>query len=546
MSSITTDNKESFPFSNSDYTKYLFESNNLSIDRDEKAESASYAESDTAEARRHNPLALRLLSYNDNADHFRVLDNPLAEVNDDASTLPDQALVQDQFNRLLNDEQFGALYKATASAKTTQELESAETKLNEYMDANYPELKELIVNRLGYGNIVGFIQLALSYDDAWVDPKTRQQLNENVAFDMLFKRLDLPYGESAVVANEDSFGKLPDVDAEANYVKIKLADSSIITFDGPEAGRVANEFAKSYNNSETFRTTMHHLAQEQDGIYSFHIFEQAPNEEGMLSGFNFAGTQKGHNASGVYLNRPSIGQDYLGDRYSTMNTIIHETGHDLHDCTDCDDDIPSPGGSHSREHSIYIGSIINEIENNGVNTNIDIDDDDYSNNISIFGLNTEKPTNMEFADPAAFDMWKQTYGKIQEAINLGDYRYAAQLMASIPPDETIELNATDPQEKGNTTVSYNVHELIAQELLLQADSDDWLNTDKGEMKTIGEKFHLSNFFNYMNAVDSNYSTVIDNAAATLNMDLGIELPGYDLANMARRIIQDIIDRLPKV
>ena len=309
MSSLTTDNRESFSFSNADYAKYLFESNKLPIDRNEEAESESFAESDSVDARRHNPLALRLLSYNDSASHFRVLDNPLPEGYDSARTLPDQALVRDQFSRMLNDQEFGALYKATVSAETPQELEKTEAKLNEYLETNYPEFRDLIVNRMGYGSVFGFIQVALSNDDAWVDPKTHKQLNENVAFDMLFKRLNLPYGEGAVAANADSSGKLPEVDPEANFVEITLADSSIVTFDGPEAGQVANEFAKTYNNSKTFRTTMHHLAQEQNGIYSFHVFEQAANEDGMLSGFNFPGTQQGHRASGVYINRPSNGQD---------------------------------------------------------------------------------------------------------------------------------------------------------------------------------------------------------------------------------------------
>lgn len=501
--------------------------------------SVESASINTTDAQRKNRLAMQMYSLS-NSVSIAEIERP--SINSlKAAPLTKDELVE-EFITLWNDEKFTEEYVEYVNAflgGSLEDFKAAEDALDKFLAKNFEAIHTHLTETLGYGSFQGFMELlnatpgAIAPDGSFTDIGSAE----------IVYRIGLPFdAENAFEGSVDGAGKLPQVDSTATFVSFTLKDGSRVSFDGPGAGRAANDFSIAYNNSETFQNTMHFLSEQQGGQYAFHMFDQSgAGGSSFTAGFNYMGTDTLYSSSGVYLNDPANleGMTFMME-YSLLGTLIHEVGHDLHDCA-CHGAAPDTGSSHSREHTMFIGNIINEIENSGIDTGVDVDDDDYTNDISLFGAQSDifkegsnlEPINhirideMSGEEINRFDEISDTYTKIQQAINDGDYGSALDLMSLIPANETMDFAIPDPQGIFASTVeTYNVREIIVQELLLQSDSDDWLNSDKGTNLTNHEKASLLSFIDAMKAKDPDFQQTVDNAAEALNMDLAIELKPF--------------------
>lgn len=166
------------------------------------------------------------------------------------------------------------------------------------------------------------------------------------------------------------------IDDDATHVVLRLADGTEFRFDGPQAGRMANEFAKIYNNSLTFYQNINYLAEQQGGQYSFHSVPLTNGSDGS----NRPGTDENNlfQRSVVVINSMTT---------AITSVLIHEVAHDLHDDLlpeDAPQEVCRCGASHSRAQTLFISNIVNELEHAGIDTGINSDVDDYSNNSFVF------------------------------------------------------------------------------------------------------------------------------------------------------------------
>jgi Ca2+-binding EF-hand superfamily protein len=395
----------------------------------------------------------------------------------------------------------------------------------------YPDLYEAVTTDLGYASFVDFMDVA-HLDSSVVSGEVT--LAEKAA-DMLGAATS--EGAETRTVNSDT-GTFVDASGgpafieneDATYVKLVIGkddsgEDMVVIFEGEQAGRAANAFMGTYNNSETFREATQAIVSTHDGSFGFHLVDMTNHgtPEGTV-GYNYTDPISGE--SSIYLNANlTRGNDEYG---SLRLTIIHEMGHSLEEGTAAAEEFGSnTGDAHGRPLSAFTGTVINEMENNGIPTGNDVDSDDYSSNLSIFdtdyydpAVDTSAPLVPENA--AEFQQYQAIYAAIKDAIAAGDYDKAQQLFASIDEDATITLVQEDPQHPGEThSTTYNVRELMVQELLLAADSNSYFDTniDNTELNT-----NVGTFLNQLitnNVVSEEF--VVAQADA-IGMDLSHDLP----------------------
>lgn len=396
----------------------------------------------------------------------------------------------------------------------------------------YPELAEHIVDTLGYGSLEAFL---IAHQQTGIGNYRGEVTLSDDSIDAIDASISGSV-DSGDKYTESANNPLPtNVDPNSTFVVFTLLDGSTITFDGPGAGEVANEFAKIYNNSPTFRQTMMTLAGEQGGQYSFHSVPLPVDGNTYMLGFNLAGTEGALASSGVFIQS----SDEVNVNIAAV--IIHEVAHDLHpDDHDHDDEgLPDAGESHSREQSIYHATVVNELSENGINIDYDVDGDDYSHDVMIFdddydAFGDQRNGAVSTTDTVddgngnqvnAVEYYSSLYAEAKAHIANGDYDEAMAVMEKIPAEEQITLDFKNPQTSETTSITYNARELFLQDLMMASDNADRFNT--GEDNT-QDKSNLAGFFNYLIAEDSGggWADSIDSAAAGIHFDLSEELPMY--------------------
>lgn len=401
----------------------------------------------------------------------------------------------------------------------------------------YPALRNYIVNTLGYGSIEAFLEAHKATGQS-VGSGGVKLSDESLAAisKSIFGSLN---GAGAYFA-EGPNNQLPqDIDPESTFVVFTLQNGEKITFDGPNAGKIANEFAKIYNNSPTFRNIIIDLANKQGGQYSFHSVPLEATPKSQTVGFNFAGTSPGVEASGVFIQaNPSFS-------FNIAATIIHEVTHDLNSTNGLrEGSLPSAGGSHSRRQSIIHSEIVNELKENGIDINYDVDGDDYSQDTLIFDKDFDSDVDQDSGEVTsnsvvydengksvnALDYYTKLYAEAKTYIAQGNYAKAAEILARIPPNATITLTVTDAQTGEKSEATYNVRQLMIQDLMFAADGADRFDSSGN---THLAKKNLENFFLFLTQNDSSgqWKTTIAASASAIQYGLAGELPGYVYAGL---------------
>ncbi len=324
----------------------------------------------------------------------------------------------------------------------------------------------------------------------------------------------LPAGDPVVLDSNSATGIAP----AATYVEVEV-DGITVIFEGDEAGIAANIFYDLYHNSPKFKEAFQAYMSGRGS--TFHINTNNPESQPLTLGATFTGS------NALYL---SVSLELFGRRSKEdiMKTMIHEFGHlfieagvthtalssdNVHTDHDHDHD-HDVDHHHGREHSIYIGSIINDLQENGYewSSTFNVDEEDYSNDASILSDDHKH-------------QHKATIRGIIIALDKTppDLDKALELLQKIDPTEETTLKQIDPQTNEESETTYNTRELIIQELMLQADSADWLGTD-GEDNI--DKAALTELMNKLVAEDPKWIETIEHAAMTLGIDLNIEFPNY--------------------
>lgn len=409
----------------------------------------------------------------------------------------------------------------------------------------YPELVAHIEKTLGYGSVKAFWEAHLATGKPVRPDGVKLSYQSLVAINTsIFGSLD----GTGVYFAEGSDNQLPeDIDPESSFVVFTLQNGQKITFDGPNAGKIANEFAKIYNNSPTFRNTMVDLANKQGGQYSFHSVPLEAYAKGQVLGFNFSGTSSGKEASGVFIqSNPSF-------KFNLASTIIHEVVHDLNsDGGSQEGKSPSAGESHSRQQSIIHSVIVDELKENGIDIDYDVDGDDYSQDTLVFDKSFDDGADQDSGEITstslvydlngkvvldangepvnALDYYANLYAMAKDFIAQGNYAAAAGILGMIPPNATITLSSTNAQNGERSVATYNVRQLMFQDLMFAADGADRFDAS-GEV--ILDKDKLEGFFNFLTNHDTSgqWSSTIDTAASLVHYGLFDELPGYVLAGL---------------
>jgi len=339
--------------------------------------------------------------------------------------------------------------------------------------------------------------------------------------------------DGGVQYTEGSSNLLPtNIDPNSTFVVFTLRSGEKITFDGPGAGAMANEFSKIYNNSPTFRQAIATLAGRQGGQYSFHSVPLPVGATTQLNGSNIVGTDTRSQASGVFI------QSHPLRDFNLAKTIIHEVIHDQHH-EDHEDHggLDDAGAVHSREQTIAMSTIVNEIKENGENIGIDVDGDDYSHNSLVFDgdyetlddlssgavTSSDVVTDENGTEVNALDYYTTKYTRAKVLLSQGRHQEAKAILDQIPPDAKITIKYEDPQSSGGKrAVTYNVRELMLQDLMLASDSSDRFDTglDVSHLK------RNTGIFLGDLARDAAWAETIKVAAADINFDLDEELLLY--------------------
>ena len=386
----------------------------------------------------------------------------------------------------------------------------------------HPELAHHIEVTLGYGSIDVFLMAHRATGSVGSMGALRPSGQSIEAIDASISgSLD-----GGVQYTEGSSNVLPtNIDPDSTFVVYTLRSGKKITFDGPRAGTMANEFGKIYNNSPTFRQAISTLAGRQGGQYSFH---SAPLPTS-VTGSNIAGTDGRHESSGVFIQSdPSV-------EINMAKTIIHEVIHDQHheDHGGLDD----AGAVHSREQTIAMSTIVNEIKENGEDIGIDVDGDDYSHNSLIFdgdyktlddtssGAVTSNDVVFDEngTEVNALDYYTTKYTRAKVLLSQGRHQEAKAILDQIPPDAKITIQFEDQQSSGGKrAATYNVRKLMLQDLMFASDSSDRFDTglDVSPLK------RNTGIFLSVLAHDGTWGETIKSAAADINFDLHRELLFY--------------------
>lgn len=357
---------------------------------------------------------------------------------------------------------------------------------------NNPPLERLIVEGLGYASVERFVR----YFDADGEGNFNAVNFENLSASLR----GLVDGNYNVAVHVSDY---PDVDipADATFITI-ITDNGPITFDGPDVAERAGAFLLAYNESPLFAAEFDHLIEESPtGRFAVH------QTHGPWGGANPGGARQEF----------FVTENQYNGTGPTIQLLVHEGAHDFHYGHHEDESGIDTGLSHSREQSIFHGAIFNELAAAGHDFGFHADKDDYSADILVLS-GPDAGNNVRDMDivggPADADL-ERDYAAFQDAIQRGDYRAAYDIMKRYEGAE-VTITFRNPQYKESDTtrdydVTYNVQELMFQELLVNGDSEDWLNTDSPNVS----KDNIALFFelvyqdtemnaSFMNAVDSLY------------------------------------------
>ncbi|MFT5084204.1 MAG: hypothetical protein ACI9Y1_002257, partial [Lentisphaeria bacterium] len=385
-----------------------------------------------------------------------------------------------QIRQLASDDTFKDLVNELQENEQLKHFDRNEfyDNLDAYVEEMYPELASHFSDTLGYGVISGVLP-AFVISDTEADSLGHQTTFPSLYEELLY-RANLPLSDDAEFVSQDVSGDLPEVDPEASYVEFTLLSGNKITFDGAEAGTAANNFARIFENSAIFRDAIENDATENGGSHGFHTYDTWIGEGGT------SGHKPGY---GTFLNI-NASNPLLG--------VIHNVGHELEE-------------SHSREHSLFVGQVINQLENNGIDTdaNTDFDFDNISNNIRVLDGFRGR---WKLDEPE----WSQLFIDAKTAMQDGDLDTLEGILSNIDADAVV---TADTGFSGGEELSVNARELFIQELVLEADSDDWFNTDKGGEVTANQKLTLATALSNLTITDPSFREAIENASETLNIDL---------------------------
>lgn len=295
------------------------------------------------------------------------------------------------------------------------------------------------------------------------------------------------------------------------------AQDSLISFDGPLAGRAANAFVTIYQNSnDAFRTAILALTQRQGGIFPIHTGRMS----GTVGGYNYAANDA-FGLSGAYIN------DLVSDPWSLLHVIYHEIAHDLHDDASnlgvLDGLTRDTGQVHSREQSAFIMGGMAELVARGIIEARHIDAIDYANDVALIDL--FRPTSDKVIDgnynsiqPEALQTLQKQIVTVLTEINNGNHQVAAQILTSLPPDATLSLTTRDPQyDTPRPPVEYNVRELILQHCLLGFNVERFYGRDHSGLTAL--KQEMPQFIATLNAQDLTFMQTLENAAHALYLPL---------------------------
>ncbi len=378
---------------------------------------------------------------------------------------------------------------------------------------DYPELAIFITETLGYPSVESFVGVYSGAEPDDGDTGLIATLNQGLKDAIRASLAGFVNPGSTVVVEADSFGAFPtDLNDDETHVVLRLADGTEFTFDGPKAGRMANEFAEIYKNSLTFYQNMNYLADQHGGKYSFH---SAPLNNGD-AGYNW-----GDFGNDVVVNSNNI--DY-GSFFTLI--LIHEVSHDLHDGT-LPDDAPQEvcrcGAVHSREQTLFVSNVINELEHAGIDTGVNTDTDDYSNNSLVFDSSISQEQSIKSIPESGLTTCSDIYSQIKQAIADGDFATAMSLLSSIGPATIMTVIYTNPQTKVKRTETLNVLDVMLQDLMLISDSGDRFNQNTDNQT---DKAQLSLFFISLVKSNPDFSSIVQDAADEIGFQFKLDLPIY--------------------
>jgi hypothetical protein len=295
------------------------------------------------------------------------------------------------------------------------------------------------------------------------------------------------------------------------------AQDTLVSFDGPSAGRAANAFVKLYQNgNDGFRSAMLALTQRQNGLYPVHTARM----ENTLRGYNYA-EDDAYGLSGSYLN------ELIDSEWSLLRIMVHEIAHDLHNDASnlgvLDGLTRDTGEVHSREQSAFIVSVLSELVAKGEIEARHTDSIDYANDLSLVDIYLPPTDNVidgnySATTPNAFETLQDQILTVLNNINAGDHQKAAKVLADLPPDASISLQAKNPQTGDLTpAVEYNVRELILQHCLIGYNAERFYGADHSGLTQL--KTELPHFLAALNSQDPSFMQYLEKAANTLYLPL---------------------------
>lgn len=226
-------------------------------------------------------------------------------------------------------------------------------------------------------------------------------------------------------------------------------------------------------------------------------------------------------------------------------TILHEFTHAVQPgvTRDSDDTTvlrPNLGHSHDREHTAFMGGVINEYNHFLAIASTEPDLADMLGPPIKIDIESDYSENLILAQPEWRTSKASEYTKRASAA-VGNNRIDAALkvFSNIATSDQIKIRMYDAQFGKNITHShvsqYPVAEVILQQMLVEVDRADWFAAkDKGDNPRIRES--MGNFLNALveqGQTDHNgpeWKTTINGVFNYLSMDPAVEIPAYVYAD----------------
>jgi len=291
---------------------------------------------------------------------------------------------------------------------------------------------------------------------------------------------------------------------------------TVISVDGPNAGRTANAFIKLYQQSNmAFKMSILALTQQQGGKYSIH---NAPLSSS--GGYNTVGIDF-NGLSGIYID------ENIKKESSLMRILTHEISHDLH----LNDDntgllagqTKNTGDIHSMEQTAFIMGVISALVDNQVIEPQHIDQLDYSNDLMF--IDDYRPSWDKVVDGHYSSVEDHAYRTMQSQIkeifnktNSGDIEGAAEIILNIPAQASITLNSVDPQfNSTKSPVCYNVRDLICRNLLVGYNVHRFYGEDHSGWDQFQD--HLPNVIETINRADPTFMRSLEHSANAIYLPI---------------------------